>query len=78
MCYYAFGVGMILGEVLQRAVKNPTTEGIIKAAESIKNYDNGIVNPITWAPDRRDGGRSAKLFKATAKGGWVKAKDWMN
>lgn len=75
--YYAFGVGMLLQEVLQRAGKNPTTESLIKAAESLKNYDNGINNPITWAPDRRDGGRSSRLFKATDKG-WIPVTDWMN
>lgn len=75
--YYSFGVGLLVGEVLKRAGKDLTREGLIKAAETMNNYDNGILNPITWSPDRRDGGRSIKLFKAVDQK-WAPATGWVS
>lgn len=61
---WAFSAASILCEVLKRTGKDLTREGFVKAAESLKNFDNGTHNPITFAPDRRDGGRAVSIFKA--------------
>lgn len=73
---WGFQAAITLSEVLQRSGKNLTREGFIKAAESMKNYDNGIEVPTTWAPDRRDGGRSVKVYKAD-KGNWIPVTGWI-
>lgn len=60
---WSFSAGMNFCEVLKRAGRNLTREGFIKAAESLKDYDNGMTAPITFGPDRRDGGRHCNIFK---------------
>lgn len=68
---------MIMEEILRRAGRDLTVESAIKAAETFKNYDNGLMVPTTWGPDRRDGGRSNMVFKAE-KGKWVRVTDkWL-
>ena len=73
----AFAAMMTLHEVLNRAGKNLTREGFIKAAETLTNYDTGLCVPVTWRPDRRDGGRSGRLYKAE-KGRWVRLTGWIS
>lgn len=55
---------MILCEVLNRAGKDLTREGFIKAAETIKDFDTGMLSPITWRSDKRQGGDAVRMFKA--------------
>lgn len=74
---WAFNAALTLCEVLNRAGKNLTREGFIKAAETLKDYSVGIEVPITWKPDRRDGGRAVKVYKAE-KGYWVSNTEWIS
>jgi branched-chain amino acid transport system substrate-binding protein len=78
MRIWSFQAAMTLCEVLQRAGKDLTREGFIKAAETMKNYDNGIEVPTTWSPDRRDGGRSVKIYKAEKGNLWVPKTGWIS
>jgi len=77
MRIWAFQAAMTLCEVLQRAGKDLTREGFIKAAETMNHYDNGIEVPTTWTHDRRDGGRSVKIYKAE-KGVWIPKTGWIS
>ena len=54
-----YGHALVLGELMQRAGANPTRESFVAGAETVKNYDNGILPPITWGPDQHIGVRSA-------------------
>lgn len=60
---YGFQSAMTLVEGLNRAGKDLTREGLIKAFETFDNYDNGILAPITWGPNKRAGGDSVKMFE---------------
>jgi branched-chain amino acid transport system substrate-binding protein len=60
---YGFQSAITLVEGLKRAGKDLTREGLIKALETFKNFDNGILSPITWGPNLRAGGSSVKMFK---------------
>lgn len=42
-------------EALKRAGKDLTREGLLKALESFKNYDNGKGNFVTFSPTRHEG-----------------------
>lgn len=42
-------------EALRRAGKDLTRDGLLKALESIKNYDNGKGNYVTFSPTRHEG-----------------------
>lgn len=73
---WGFSAASLLCEALKRSGRNLTREGFIKAAETFKEFDNGMHNPLTYAPDRRDGGRAGNFFKAQ-KGTWVSISDWV-
>jgi len=74
---YGYSAAMILVEGLKRAGKNLTREGLIKALETFKGYDNGIIAPFTWGPNMRGGASAAvKIFKAS-DGKWISiSKGW--
>lgn len=76
MHLWAFNTGMLVCDVLERAGKNLTRESLMKACEETQNYDNGIHCPITWSPDRRDGGRSVKIYKVV-NGKWAPQTGWI-
>ena len=74
---YAFQMAITLCEVLERSGKDLTREGFIKAAETMKNYDNGITAPFTWGPNRREGGQSIMVYQAE-KGVWTPRTGWIS
>ena len=73
---WAFSASIILCEVLQRAGKNLTREGFIKAAETMTDYDNGMTVPVTWRSDKRGGGDAVRIFIAE-NGNWVPKTGWI-
>jgi ABC-type branched-subunit amino acid transport system substrate-binding protein len=72
---YGYQAAVTLVEGIKRAGANPTREGLIKALETFNAFDNGILSPITWGPDRRAGGSSVKIDKAI-KGLWTPVGKW--
>lgn len=72
---YGYQAAVTLVEGLKRAGKKLTREGLIKALETFKNFDNGILAPITWGPDKRAGGNAIMMNKAE-KGNWFPISDW--
>lgn len=62
---YGYQAAMTLVEGLDRAGKDLTRPGLIKALETFEGYDNGIIPPITWGPNLRGGsGAAVKIFEA--------------
>jgi len=56
---------MLMTEGLKRAGKGLTTDNLIRALESIKNFDpDGLAAPVTWGRNRREGAIGLKLMKA--------------
>lgn len=72
---YGYQAAVTLVEGLKRAGKNLTREGMIKALETFKDFDNGMLAPITWGPDKRAGGNAIMMGKAK-EGNWVPISDW--
>ena len=72
---YGYQAAVTLVEGLKRAGKNLTREGMIKALETFKDFDNGRLAPITWGPDKRAGGNAIMMGKAK-EGNWVPISDW--
>lgn len=48
--FNAYGHGLVVGDVLKRAGANPTRQSFVAGAETMKNYDNGIMGPFSWSP----------------------------
>ncbi|HDP24917.1 MAG TPA: hypothetical protein ENN34_05700 [Deltaproteobacteria bacterium] len=62
--HYGYQHAITLVEGLKRAGRDLTREGLIKALESLENFDNGFLAPITFGPDRRIGTDAVKMFQA--------------
>lgn len=65
--YYTQGwaCGMIMAEVLKKAGKSPTREGLVEAFESLKDFDTGgISGLVTFDPNNHKGGNYCKIYKA--------------
>lgn len=70
-----------LVEGLKRTGKDLTVEGLIKAMQTIKDWDNGGQGPVTFGPNDRQGTDKASVFRGV-KGGadgigrWEIVKTW--
>jgi branched-chain amino acid transport system substrate-binding protein len=45
-----YGVALVVGKVLEAAGKTPTRGSLLTGINTIKNYDNQIIPPVTWGP----------------------------
>ncbi len=78
----AFGVrayadAIVFVEALKRAGANPTRDGLVKAIESLKDFDTGIYPPLTYAADRHDGNHGAVIVQAQG-GKWNTVSEWQS
>jgi branched-chain amino acid transport system substrate-binding protein len=73
--WYGYGHATTLVEGMKRAGKDLTREGLIKALETFKEYENGVLSPVTWGPNLRAGGTSILMHKAE-KGVWLPFGGW--
>jgi branched-chain amino acid transport system substrate-binding protein len=65
MYTHLWTLNTVLVEGLKRAGRNLDEEALIKAIESIKNYDTGgLCGPITYSSTSHKGGNSWKIYKA--------------
>ena len=72
----AYVAGMVCAEGLKRAGENLTREGLVNALETLKNFETGIVGPITFGPNVRAGNRSVAIMEVKNRSfvqitGWV-------
>jgi len=55
---------MLFSEGIKRAGRSLTREGLVKALESMKDFDpDGLMPPVTWGPNRREGQIGARILK---------------
>lgn len=74
---WGFQSAWVLCEVLKRAGRDLTRENFIKAAETMDNYETGLMVPVTWRSGKRLGGDYSRIWKAdAAKNKWVLISDW--
>lgn len=59
---YSFAVTKVFLEALSRMKGEPTPQELYKALYTMKNYDGGLLAPITYAPDRHNG--TTSVFQA--------------
>jgi len=57
--FVTYGRALLYGEMLVRAGANPTRESFIAGVETIANYENGIVPPMTYSVDDHVGASAA-------------------
>jgi branched-chain amino acid transport system substrate-binding protein len=49
--FTAYGHGLTVSAVLEAAGQNPTRASVVSGSESIRDFDNGVMAPFSWAPD---------------------------
>jgi branched-chain amino acid transport system substrate-binding protein len=60
--WYAWGCAKIMVEGLERAGRDLTREGLIKAFETFTDYQSGVFGPITWRKDKRFGSQACSIM----------------
>ncbi|GAB4264182.1 MAG: ABC transporter substrate-binding protein [Deferrisomatales bacterium] len=74
---YGYFYTMLLCEGLERAGRDLTREGLIRAMESIRNWENGIVPPVSFGPD--DHQAQSEGFMVEVKNGrFVPISGWLS
>jgi hypothetical protein len=56
-------VAMVTVEAFKRAGVDLSRGKTIQALEGLKNYETGIIPPVSFGPDRRQGCTDAFLYK---------------
>ncbi len=68
---YGPSYASVMVEGLKRAGKDLTVDGLTKAMETIKNFDNGAQAPVTFGPNIRQGVQGVVLYKGVPGPGGV-------
>ncbi len=73
---YGYFYTKLFCEGLKRAGRDLTREGLIKAMESIKNWENGIIKPVSFSPE--DHQAQDEGFMVEVRGGrFVPISGWL-
>ncbi|PKN66981.1 MAG: hypothetical protein CVU54_17495 [Deltaproteobacteria bacterium HGW-Deltaproteobacteria-12] len=76
---WGYQAAIVLCEVIKRAGPDLTREKFIKAAETLKGFDSGMMTPVTWTPTKRGGGDAAWIFKADpSTNQWRRISSWIH
>jgi branched-chain amino acid transport system substrate-binding protein len=74
---YGYQKAALFVEALQRAGKNLTRDSVLKAIESIKDWDPGWGLKYSYGGDNRRGMSRAGRLAVVKDGKWTKLSDWM-
>jgi branched-chain amino acid transport system substrate-binding protein len=64
----SYAAALVFMEGLRRAGRELTRDKFVEALETIRNFETGILPPITFSPTQHDGGRLAKFFTYDGNG----------
>ena len=74
----AFASGSILLHCLRLCGSQITREGLIRQLEALRNFETGVIAPVTFSPNRRVGNSGAALISFDNEGGgFVPASGWI-
>jgi hypothetical protein len=75
----ALSAAVVLAEALRRAGRDLTRERLVRALESLNNYDpQGYGPPVSFGPDRRIGARGAYVVALERGGSLAPASGWIS
>jgi branched-chain amino acid transport system substrate-binding protein len=66
-----YGLGLLAGEVLTKAGPTPTHDSLVQGAESIRNFQTGILPPITYGKGDHVGADAAYPATCCDTSDWV-------
>ncbi|MEW6614854.1 MAG: ABC transporter substrate-binding protein [Thermodesulfobacteriota bacterium] len=75
---YGWAYAILFMEAMKRAGKELDNENLVKAMEGMKGFSPwGLVGPVNWSPNNREGSRSGILYKPDIeKGILIPISDW--
>jgi branched-chain amino acid transport system substrate-binding protein len=73
---HGYQAGELFAEAIRRSGGKTDEALIVSALESMKNYDTGLMAPLTFAPDRHAGSMAGAIMKAQG-GKWKIISDWI-
>ena len=73
---HGYTAGQIFVEALKRVKGEVTGDTLVTALESVKDYDTGLMAPVSFARDQHAGSTSVSFLRAK-DGKWQMASDWM-
>ena len=74
---HGYQSGMIFAEILKRTGGKTDEASIVGALENMKNYDTGLMAPLTFAADQHAGALSGAIMKAEG-GKWKIISGWLS
>jgi ABC-type branched-subunit amino acid transport system substrate-binding protein len=74
---HGYQSGKLFAEILKRTGGKTDEASIVGALENMKNYDTGLMAPLTFAADRHAGALSGAIMKAEG-GKWKIISDWLS
>ena len=73
---HGYQAGKLFAEAIKRSGGKTDEPSIVSALESMKDYDTGLMAPLTFAPDRHAGSMAGAIMKAQG-GKWKIISDWL-
>jgi ABC-type branched-subunit amino acid transport system substrate-binding protein len=73
---HGYTAAMIFVEALKHVPGEPTGDKVATALEQMKNFDTGLMAPLTYSPTNH-AGSNAVAFMRAENGKWVINTDWM-
>jgi branched-chain amino acid transport system substrate-binding protein len=73
---HGYNAGVLLVEALKRVQGEPNGDKLAAALETIHNFNDGLMGPITFTKDQHAGSLSVAFMRAK-DGKWVLVSDWM-
>ncbi|WNG55785.1 ABC transporter substrate-binding protein [Archangium gephyra] len=70
---HAYAAARVLVEALRRAGSDVTRAELVHVLESMRDFDTGVTQPVTFGVDRRVGVRGAQLVRVEPVGGQLQA-----
>jgi ABC-type branched-subunit amino acid transport system substrate-binding protein len=74
---HGYQSGKLFAEILKRTGGKTDEASIVAALEGMKNYDTGMMAPLSFASDRHAGALSGAIMKAEG-GKWKIISDWLS
>lgn len=76
---HGYNAGRIFVEALRRINGEPSGDALVAALEGMKDFDTGLMAPVSFSPDRHAGSDSVSVLRAKEGKwqpvtGWIKAK----
>ncbi|HEY0294531.1 MAG TPA: ABC transporter substrate-binding protein [Bordetella sp.] len=73
---HGYNAAELFVEALKRVQGEPTGEKVADALEQIKDFDTGLMSPLSFSPDQHAGSQAVAFMRAEG-GKWTVVTDWM-